>query len=45
VLPKSAALSAILGKTPGLKSVYSDDVAIVFVRSQNEADSDRAPDH
>jgi hypothetical protein len=45
VLPKSAALSAILGETPEWKSVYSDDVAIVFVRSQNEADSDRAPDH
>ena len=45
VLPKSAGLSAVLSKTPEWKSVYSDDVAIVFVRSQNEADRDRAPDH
>jgi len=45
VLPRSAALSAVLSKTPDWKAVYSDDVAIVFVRSQNEADTDRAPDH
>jgi hypothetical protein len=45
VLPRSAALSAVLSKMPEWKPVYSDDVAIVFVRSQNEEDRDRAPDH
>jgi len=45
VLPRTAALSAVLRKMPEWKPVYSDDVAIVFVRSQNEEDSDRAPDH
>jgi len=45
VLPRTAALSAVLSKMPEWKPVYSDDVAIVFVRSQNEEDSDRAPDH
>ncbi len=45
VLPRSAALSVVLSKTPQWKPAYSDDLAIVFVRSQNEEDSDRAPDH
>ena len=45
VLPRSAALSAVLSKTPEWKPVYADDVAIVFVRSQEEEDRDRAPDH
>jgi hypothetical protein len=45
VLPRSAALSAVLSKTSEWKPVYSDEVAIVFVRSQIEEDRDRAPDH
>jgi hypothetical protein len=45
VLPRGAALSAVLSKMPGWKPVYSDEVAIVFVRSQIEEDRDRAPDH
>ena len=45
VLPRSAALSMVLSKTPEWKPVYSDDVAIVFVRSQIEDDQDRATDH
>jgi hypothetical protein len=45
VLPRSAALSAVLGKMPEWKPVYSDEVAIVFVRSQVEEDRDRPPDH
>jgi hypothetical protein len=45
VLPSSAALSVVLSKTPEWKPVYSDDVAIVFVRSQIEPDRDRATDH
>jgi len=45
VLPRSAGLAAVLSKTPEWKSVYFDDLAIVFVRSQNEADRDRASDH
>jgi hypothetical protein len=45
VLPRRAALSVVLSKTPEWKPVYSDDVAIVFVRSQMEEDRDRAADH
>jgi hypothetical protein len=45
VLPRSAALSAVLSKMPEWKAVYSDEVAIVFVRSQIEEDRDRAADH
>jgi hypothetical protein len=45
VLPRSAALSAVFSKMPGWKPVYSDEVAIVFIRSQIEEDRDRAPDH
>jgi hypothetical protein len=45
VLPRSAALSVVLSKTPEWKPVHSDDLAIVFVRSQVEPDRDRATDH
>jgi hypothetical protein len=45
VLPRSAVLSVVLSKTSEWKPVYSDDVAIVFVRSQMEEDRDRAADH
>jgi len=39
VLPKKAALSAVLSKTAGWNAVYSDEVAVVFMR-----DSVRIPD-
>jgi len=39
VLPKKAALTAVLSKTPEWKAVYSDDVAVVFTR-----DSVQMPD-
>jgi len=42
VLPRRAALSAVLGKTPEWKIVYSDDVAIVFTGSHEPEDSDQA---
>jgi hypothetical protein len=45
VLPRSAALSVVLSKMPEWKAVYSDEVAIVFVRTQDEEDRDRAADH
>ena len=45
VLPRSGALSVVLSKTPEWKPVYSDDLAIVFVRNQIETDRDRAADH
>jgi hypothetical protein len=32
LLPRNAALATVIGQTPGWKSIYSDDVAIVFVR-------------
>jgi hypothetical protein len=41
VLPKSAALSQILATTPEWKSIYTDEVAIVFVRTKLPGDSDR----
>ena len=33
LLPRDAALANILAETRGWKSIYADDVAIVFVRS------------
>lgn len=42
VLPKKSALAAILGKTAEWRTVYSDDVAVVFVPAQQREDSDRA---
>jgi hypothetical protein len=41
VLPKSAALSTILVASPEWKSIYSDEVAIVFVHTKPPEDSDR----
>jgi hypothetical protein len=32
LMPRNAAISAMLSQTPGWKSVYSDDVAIMFVK-------------
>ena len=45
VLPRTAALSVVLSKMPEWKPVYSDDVAIVFLRSQIEEGRDRTADH
>jgi uncharacterized membrane protein len=45
VLPRRGALATVLGKTPEWKPVYSDDTAIVFTRSREPEDRDRAPDH
>lgn len=42
LLPRKAALATLLGKTPEWKSIYSDDVAIVFVRAAQKEDPDRA---
>jgi hypothetical protein len=44
LLPRNAALSVVISETPGWKTVYSDDVAMVFTRSdQNREDTDRGP--
>jgi len=44
LLPRNAALSAVLSQTPGWKTVYSDEVAIVFTRTDLKMeDTDRAP--
>ena len=32
LMPRNAAISAMLSQTPGWKSVYSDDIAIMFVK-------------
>jgi hypothetical protein len=32
LMPRNAAISAMLSQTPGWKAVYSDDLAIMFVR-------------
>ncbi len=43
LLPRSAALATVISGTAGWKSVYSDDVAIVFMRTGlNLEDADRA---
>src|ERR1035441_859657 len=44
LLPRNAALPTVISGTEGWKSVYSDDVAIVFRRTeQDREDTDRAP--
>jgi hypothetical protein len=44
LLPRNAALTTVISETEGWKSVYSDDVAIVFRRTeQDREDTDRAP--
>jgi len=44
LLPRSAALTTVISATPGWKPVYSDDVAIVFMRNGlRQEDTDRAP--
>jgi hypothetical protein len=42
LLPRKAALAALLSETPEWRPVYSDDVAIVFTRTDQKEDSDRA---
>ncbi len=43
LLPKSAALTTVISVTPGWKPLYSDDVAIMFMRTgMKPEDSDRA---
>lgn len=44
LLPRNAALATVISATPGWKPVYSDEVAILFMRTDlNHGDSDRAP--
>ena len=43
VLPKNSALAAILARTPEWKKVYSEDLAVVFVPTNQPEDSDGAP--
>ena len=44
LLPRSAALATVISATPGWKPVYSDDVAIVFMRTgPRQEDTDRVP--
>jgi len=43
LLPRSGALTTVIRETPGWKPLYSDDVAIVFVRTGLNQDDDRAP--
>jgi hypothetical protein len=44
LLPRNVALTTVISATPGWKSIYSDDVAIVFMRTGlSHEDSDRAP--
>jgi hypothetical protein len=45
LLPRRSALAAILGKTAEWQTVYSDDVAIVFVAAEQRTDSNRALNH
>ena len=45
VLPRKAALTEILRKTPEWMAVYSDDVATVFTPSAIPPDSDKVPGH
>lgn len=42
LLPRRSALAAILGKTAEWQTIYSDDVAIVFVPAEQKTDSNRA---
>jgi hypothetical protein len=45
VMPRNASIAALLSQMPGWKSIYSDSVAITFVRndSQNVTPSSRIP--
>jgi hypothetical protein len=37
VMPRNAAITAMLSQAPGWKSVYSDDLAIMFVKSNSQS--------
>ena len=43
LLPRKAALAVVVSQTPGWKAVYSDDVAIVLMQTEQREDTDRAP--
>jgi hypothetical protein len=43
VFPRRAAVSALISKTPDWKTVYSDDVAVVFVSKRISEERHRAP--
>lgn len=44
LLPRNAALAAVISETPGWKPFYSDDVSIVFMKTgPNLQDADPAP--
>ncbi len=44
LLPRSAGLTTVISARPEWKAIYSDDVAILFMRTDlNQEDSDRAP--
>jgi len=45
LLPRKSALAAIVGKTPEWQSVYSDDVAVVFVPAERKTDSEPELNH
>ena len=45
LLPRRSALASILLKMPEWKTLYSDDLAIVFVPAPEMAEADRAPGH
>ncbi len=45
LLPRSAALTAVIGSRPEWKQIYSDDVAIVFRRTGLNFDADQIPSH
>jgi hypothetical protein len=42
LLPRKAALTQVLSETAAWKAVYSDDVAVVFVRTEQPEDSNRS---
>ena len=39
IMPRNAALTAMLAQTPGWLSIYSDDVAVMFVNRQKITES------
>ena len=43
VMPKDSPLAAIMGGRAEWKTVYADDVAVVFVSTRSREDSDRVP--
>jgi len=46
VMPKTAQLTVLMNETPGWKSVYSDDLAVIFVRADSKQDrTNSSPEH